>query len=389
MRTRALHKTHRECTKDSFDTVALLLQGGGALGAYQCGVYEALAEADVMPNWIAGISIGAINSAIIAGNDPQHRVAKLRGFWERITDGPANAWLDAAKNTFRGHQMRSQVNKMNAAWALVAGAPGFFTPRVPIPFFSPLGTAESTSWYDTSLLRSTLLEFVDFDLVNHGHLRLSVGAVNVRSGNFVYFDTTTHKIGPDHIMASGALPPGFPAIEIDGEYYWDGGLVSNTPLQWVVDNEPGADVLAFQIDLWSARGPMPSSLPDVAVRQKEIQFSSRTRAGTNVIKQRQVLRAKLSKFLNELPTQLQSGDGYDELRELANDRAYNIVHLIYRSQHYEGDSKDYEFSRLSMEEHWRAGYNDAVRSLRHPEILRHPQNAERLLTFDLHVDGRD
>lgn len=146
----------------------------------------------------------------------------------------------------------------------------------------------------------------------------------------------------------------------------------------MVDNEPGADVLAFQIDLWSARGPMPSSLPDVAVRQKEIQFSSRTRAGTNVIKQRQVLRAKLSKFLNELPTQLQSGDGYDELRELANDRAYNIVHLIYRSQHYEGDSKDYEFSRLSMEEHWRAGYNDAVRSLRHPEILRHPQNAERL-----------
>jgi NTE family protein len=192
-------------------------------------------------------------------------------------------------------------------------------------------------------------------------MRLSVGAVNVRSGNFVYFDTTTHTIGLKHIMASAALPPGLPAIEIEGEPYWDGGSVSNTPLQWIVDSLPHFATLAFQVDLWNARGELPSTVAEVTTRQKEIQYSSRTRAGTDNFQRIQRLRRALA----ESPEARL-------LRPLNNHKVYNIVHLIYRAKNYEGHSKDYDFSRASMEEHWRAGYHDALRTLRHPQVLNAP-----------------
>jgi NTE family protein len=374
--------------RPSFDCIALLLQGGGALGAYQAGVYEALAEADLHPDWIAGISIGAINGALIAGNAPEARTDKLRAFWEQVT---AKQWFDRSEPLFpaRGDAVRQWLNQISANLALVGGAPGFFAPRFPLPWLHPPGTMEATSAYDTSSLKATLERLVDFGRINANRMRFSVGAVNVRSGNFVYFDTNTHTIGPEHIMASAALPPGFPAVEIEGEQYWDGGLVSNTPLQWVVDSDPHLDTLAFQVDLWNARGEPPRTIAEVATRQKEIQYSSRTRAGTDSFKYIQRLRRAMSDLFQKLPEDLQNSPEAQMLRPVGNHRVYNIVHLIYRAKNYEGQSKDYDFSRASMHEHWRAGYHDAIRTLRHPEVLERPTSHEGVFTFDLSHDGRE
>jgi NTE family protein len=205
----------------------------------------------------------------------------------------------------------------------------------------------------------------------------------------VYFDNTTHTIGPEHIMASGALPPGFPAIEIEGEQYWDGGLVSNTPLQWVVDAEPRRDTLAFQVDLWNAQGDFPRNMFDVITREKEIRYSSRTRAGTDQFKYVQSLRHALADLFGKMPQELKNSPEARLLGKETEQKVYNIVQLIYRAKNYEGHAKDYEFSRLSMQEHWRAGYHDARRTLRHREVLERPTNHEGVLTFDLERDGRE
>ena len=385
-----IKKTHHGANRPPFECVALLLQGGGALGAYQAGVYQALAEADLHPDWVAGISIGAINAAIIAGNTPSTRVGKLRAFWESITDNPLNGWGRlAADHLARGEDARSFLNQISSGAAMLAGVPGFYAPRLPPAWLHPPGSMEATSYYETKLLRDTLERFVDFDRINASETRLSVGAVNVRSGNFVYFDSTTYHIKPEHVMASGALPPAFPAVEVDGEYYWDGGLISNTPLHWVVQSEPRMDTLAFQVDLWSARGDFPRDLSEVAMRQKEIQYSSRTRANTDSFKRQQKLRCSLARLLEQLPDELKKSEEARHLETMADHKVFNIVHLIYRTKHYEGQSKDYEFSRLSMEEHWQAGYLDAVRTLRHPEVLQRPDNREGVFTFDLAQDGRE
>ena len=380
----------RTAGRPPFERIALLLQGGGALGSYQAGVYEALAEADLHPDWVAGISIGAINSALIAGNPPEQRVDKLRAFWREITANPLLDWAVATEALApRGDFARILFNQLSAGAALVNGAASFFQLRQPAPWLHPNGALEATSFYDTKQLKGTLERLVDFDRINDGQMRFSVGAVNVRSGNFVYFDTATHTIRPEHVMASGSLPPGFPAVEIEGEHYWDGGLISNTPLQWVVDSGSRQDTLAFQVDLWSARGDMPGNLADVAMRQKEIQYSSRTRAHTDRFKEVQGIRGALARVLELLPPELRDSEDAALLAGIADHKIYNIVHLIYRSQHYEGHSKDYEFSRLSMQEHWRTGYHDAVRTLRHPGILERPKNRQGLLTFDLARDGRE
>jgi NTE family protein len=373
-----------------FECVALVLQGGGALGAYQAGVYEALAEANINPDWVAGVSIGAINSAIIAGNEPAERVAKLRTFWQEITTNPLLDWAAAGHAlTPKGDLPRAFFNQLSATYAVIAGASGFFTLRQPVPWLQPNGTLEATSFYETRLLKSTLERLVDFDRINAAEMRLSVGAVNVRTGNFVYFDNETHTIRPEHVMASGSLPPGFPPVEIEGEFFWDGGLVSNTPLQWVIEQGPRQDTLAFQVDLWSARGEIPGNLADVVMRQKEIQYSSRTRANTDQFKRYQRARNSLASLLAKLPADLLDSEEARILNSIADHKVYNLVQLIYRSRHYEGHSKDFEFSRLSMEEHWRAGYHDALRTLRHPEALQRPRNQEGVCTFDLAVDGRE
>jgi len=384
-----LLKSHRELQRPPFDCIALVLQGGGALGAFQAGVYQALAEANLKPDWIAGISIGAINAALIAGNAPEVRLEKLRAFWEQVTTqllfdpfGIGHYWL-------RGDLGHVFLNGLRAGATILEGAPGFFKPRLVPPYLSPPGTIEATSWYDTAPLRSTLERLVDFDRINSGEMRFSVGAVNIRTGNFVYFDSTTHTIRPEHVMASGALPPGCPAVEVDGELYWDGGLVSNTPLQWVVAGDTRQDTLAFQVDLWSARGELPSDLNDVTSRQKEIQYSSRTRANTDQFEEIQCVRKALANVLENVPSEILDSEDGKLLQSVADRNVYQIVHLIYRSKNYEVQSKDYEFSRNSMIDHWNAGYNDAVRTLRHPEALQRPANDPGVATFDVVADGRE
>jgi NTE family protein len=373
-----------------FESVALVLQGGGALGAYQAGVYEALAEASIHPDWVAGVSIGAVNAAIIAGNAPEDRVSKLSAFWREVTANPLLDWATALQTiTPKGDLARSLFNQVSATCALVSGASSFFAPRLLAPWLHPDGALDATSFYDTKHLRGTLERVVDFDRINAGEMRFSVGAVNVRTGNFVYFDNTTHTIRPEHVMASGSLPPGFPAVEIEGEHYWDGGLVSNTPLDWVVDAGPRQDTLAFQVDLWSAHGELPRNLAEVATRHKEIQYSSRTRASTDQFKRLERLRYALANLLPKLPDDLRTTEDVKLLSSVADHKTYNIVQLIYRSKNYEGHSKDHEFSRLSMEEHWAAGYHDAVRTLRHPEVLQRPEGQEGVRTFDLAKDGRE
>jgi NTE family protein len=380
-------KRHRFRGRPPFDCIALLLQGGGALGAYQAGVYEALAESDLHPDWTAGISIGAINAAIIAGNPPDERVEKLRQFWEIVTS-PLGYGGDVTA-LLKGDAARSVLNQWSACRALTAGASGFFEPRPLTPWLWPRGSIEATSYYDTRQLRTTLERLVDFDRINSGEMRLSVGAVNVRTGNFVYFDTTTHHIRPEHVMASGALPPGFPAVEIDGEHYWDGGLVSNTPLRWVVENEPERDTLAFQVDLWSSRGELPRNMAQVPTRQKEIQYSSRTRAESNRFREMQILRSALSRLIEKLPEELAASPEVEILRPASQPKVWSLIQLIYRSKEYEGDSKDYEFSRRSMEDHWRAGYHDTIRTLRHPEVLERPRSLDGVSMFDVAEHGRE
>ena len=366
----------------------MILQGGGALGAYQAGVYQALAEANLHPDWVAGISIGAINSALIAGNPPRKRVERLREFWETVSAPPfAMPYVAALEG---GDEFsHTLINQFRSWGALVGGAPGFFQPRVPPPFLYPNGAPEALSYYDVSPLRATLENLVDFDLINAGRMRFSVGAVNVRTGNFVYFDSATHQISPEHVMASGSLPPGFPPTEIEGECYWDGGLVSNTPLDWVLESRPGKDTLAFQIDLWSARGEFPRNLIEADTRQKEIRYSSRTRLATNQFKKKQILRRAAARLLAKIPKELLQTPEAEMLALDADEKVYNLIQLIYHAKHYEGNSKDYEFSRRTMEEHWRSGHNDTVRTLRHPEVLQRPQGLDGVFTFDLAVDGRE
>lgn len=389
MATRSdLSKSHLARPRPPFECIALLLQGGGALGSYQAGVYQALAEAGLHPDWVAGISIGAINAAIIAGNAPEKRIDRLREFWEGITASPLGVPSFEAI-PIHDDFLHRLINQARAAGTLVGGAPGFFTPRLPPPFLQPPGLPEALSYYDTSPLKDTLERLVDFDRINGGGTRFSVGAVNVRTGNFTYFDTQTHRIGPAHVLASGSLPPGFPAVEIDGEHYWDGGIVSNTPLQWVIDSQPRRDMLAFQVDLWSARGDFPRDLNEVGVRLKDIQYSSRTRMATDQFRAKQRLRRAAARLLEQLPRGALEQPEAKLIAEESCRKVFNIVHLIYRARNYEGSSKDYEFSRRTMQEHWQSGYHNAVRTLRHPEVLQRPDSPDGVRTFDLHRDGRE
>ena len=330
----------------------LVLQGGGALGSYQGGVCEGLNRMGLSPSWVTGISIGAINAALIAGNPPERRVARLRQFWEQASSG---YFFSPMRDASFG---RAAINQMSAAYIAMFGSPGFFAPRFPGPMLAPEGSAEALSLYDTTPLRRTLEALVDFDRINRKETRLSVGAVDIETGNNVVFDNTKMTIGPEHIMASGALPPGFPPVWIEGRAYWDGGLVSNTPLEFVLDEESTEDLLIFQVDLFNARGPMPRNLLEADEREKDIRFSSRTRLNTDTTMRMHSMKVALRRLLEDLP------EGYGEnrdlalLREAAKENSVAIVQLIYRKRAYEGGSKDYEFSRQTMLEHWAGGLAD-------------------------------
>jgi NTE family protein len=369
-----------------YDVVALVLQGGGALGAYQAGVFEGLHEAGIRPNWVAGISIGALNAAIIAGSPESQRVDRLRDFWETICANPVEWPVNEGLTEGLPFTMdlRSVHNIAAATRALMMGQTGFFKPRFPPPFLSLFSGDAATSFYDTAPLRDTLQRLVDFDRLNSGDVRVSVGAVNIRSGNLVYFDTAQRRLRAEHFMASGALPPGFPAIEIDGEYYWDGGVVSNTPLTRILTDEPRRDTLTFQVDLWSAKGRLPYDLMEVASRQKDIQYSSRTRAITTHMQHMQKMRRALQTMMEKLPKAARNHPEIKAVAHLASHKAYNIVHLIYQSKAFEGHSKDYEFGLDAMREHWQSGLDDIRRTLADPRRLDPPAQELGFITHDVH-----
>ena len=357
-----------------------MLQGGGALGAYQAGVFESLSKVYREPTWVAGISIGSINAALICGNPAHSRVAKLREFWDLVSSSHRPSALANSMSA------RASLNEASAAQVMLFGVPGFFAPRFPPALFQLPGTPRAISYYDTAPLRQTLERLVDFDLINSGTVRLSVGAVNVRTGNFEYFDSAKQRIDARHIMASGALPPGFAPVEIDGEHYWDGGLVSNTPLQYVLDQPGKRRRVVFQVDLFAATGALPTTLAEVNEREKDIRFSSRTRLNTTNELDRQVIALAAQRLIGKLPPELRHDPDVLALSRVRCESAVDVVHLIYRSKHYESQSKDYEFSRLSMGEHWDAGRADMAHTLHDPRWIRHERSATGVHVFDLTAD---
>ncbi len=359
----------------------LVLQGGGALGAYQAGVFEALSTVYREPTWVAGISIGAINAALITGNPANTRVARLREFWQLLSSSFQPPALASQVND------RQAVNEASATQVMLMGVPGFFAPRFPAAPFQPRGTLAAISYYDTAPLKQTLERLVDFDRINSGAVRLSVGAVNVRSGNFEYFDSARQRIDARHIMASGALPPGFAPVEIDGEHYWDGGLVSNTPLQYVLDQPGKRRRVVFQVDLFAATGAMPATLAEVTEREKDIRFSSRTRLNTTMELDRQVIAQAAQRLIAKLPPALRDDSDVRALSRVRSESAIDVVHLIYRSKHYESQSKDYEFSRLSMQEHWDTGRADMAHTLHDPRWVQRERSTTGVHVFDLTSDG--
>lgn len=344
-----------------FDHTVMVLQGGGALGAYQAGVYAGLAEAGVAPDWISGVSIGAINAALIAGNLPEQRVKRLREFWERVS---AHAPFVPPLSL---DPMRPLFNFMSAASSVAFGVPGFFSPRIPAPFISHEGNFEALSLYDTDPLRTSLEELVDFELINRKVVRLSLGAVNVRTGNSVYFDNSKTRIGPKHVMASGALPPGFPAVRIDGEWYWDGGIACNSPLWYVLDEDYRMSALILQVDVFSGAGELPKTLREVQERTKDIQYSSKTRFNTTRISEIEDLRNSLHRLLDKLPSTLQTDPDVQKLGAISTRGAVALVHFINRHNTRSSSFKDYEFSRATVMELWDFGYSDAKKSISNPQ----------------------
>ena len=354
---------HGDAGFGEHDHRILLLQGGGALGAYHGGVYEGLAATGFEPDWIVGISIGAINAALIAGNPPERRVERLREFWELVSSQAPFVLPESMDFA------RPAMNRMAALSAMFFGIPGFFVPRMPPPQFAPDGTLAALSYYDTEPLRATLEQLVDFDRINAGDVRLSLGAVNSGSGESVYFDSTTHRITASHVMASGALPPGFPPVEIDGEYYFDGGIMSNTPLRYVA-KDFRMSALVVQVDLFSGLGELPRNLNQVAERVKDIQFQSKTRFSVDEVRKLEQMRSTLAAVLARLPASLRKDPQVRKLEEISQRGRLSIIHLVNRHNTKSSDFKDYEFSRATVNDLWQGGHEDMQKVLEHPEACR-------------------
>lgn len=385
-----------------YHRIALVLQGGGALGSYQAGVYEGLASAGIHPNWVAGISIGALNCAIIAGNAPEDRVQQLHDFWATICS-PAVAhqpWMTAQTHeqldllgapgvpvsSMMADMGQNMLRSMAAMSALMKGQEGFFKPRFMAPGH---GTPDQISFYDTTPLLATLEKFADFERINSGETRVSLGATNVATGNFVYFDSKTQTLTPKHFVASGSLPPGFAATEIDGEYYWDGGCVSNTPLEYVLGDQHRRDTLVFQVDVWSAQGELPTDILTVTERQKDIQYSSRTRTVTNAAHMMQRMRKVFFETLDRIPASVKAKDPwFEQMARHMQGARYNVIHLIYKNKQAEGLYKDFQFSAESMRQHWQTGMDDMDETIAHASCLEMPAEGENFVTFDIHTHER-
>jgi NTE family protein len=339
------------------ERIALVLQGGGALGAYQAGVYHALHEKGFAPDWVAGTSIGAINAALIAGNVFDNRVARLREFWQTVAR--ADPWDVSALP----QESRRAFDVAGVAATMLYGRPGMFAPRIPSPLLPFMPSAQQTSYYDTSPLHETLLRLVDFDCVNRHDVRLSLGAVHIKTGQPRYFDSLFQHIGPAHVMASGALPPGFPPVPVDGELYWDGGIVSNTPLEVVLDDVPRVNTLCFMIDLFNPTGPEPASLAEVYARHKDIAYANRSERGIRDYQEKHNLRRAVRALYKALPENKRNDPALKELAALGCRTTMEIVHLSYAGKPWETSTRDADFSAAAIRERWDQGYQDAKQAI--------------------------
>ena len=328
--------------------VVLVLQGGGALGSYQAGVYQALHEAGIEPDWIIGTSIGAINASLIAGNVPQDRVSRLQEFWKRVEQRPIWSFPDA----FPG------INEMLSYWSTVAnGIPGFFRPN-PLAHAGadcPIGT-DSAGYYSTEPLKRTLGELIDFDLLNNCRPRLTVGAAHLRTSEMRYFDSRDCKLGVEHIMASGALPPAFPAVRIDGELYWDGGILSNTPTEAVFDDIPRRDSLIFSVNMWNPSGPEPTTMAEVFNRHKDVLYSNRIASQIAQQQKAHRLRHVINQLAARIPEAERNSAAVRELAGYGCSTRMHVVRLLAPQLDRENHTKDIDFSPARIRQRWNAGY---------------------------------
>lgn len=331
-----------------------IFQGGGALGAYQYGAYEAFREHDYPADMVIGISIGGINAAIIAGNKVEDRVGKLRQFWNKITR-EINIPFEGDFNKLH--------NKLGAQYAL-HGVDGFYKPRLVNPDFITKALPEFISYYDTSPLRETLSELIDFKYLNEKRTRLCLGVVELGTGEFVFFDSYKQEICMDHVLATGSLPPAFPPVKINDEYFIDGGVFSNTPLSKILDEfaeNPNdlKDILCIMVDLFSAKGKYPYDLDSLLERVKDIQYSSHSKRPNALVTTTQNLSHAI-KFLSErLSEDELKKPEVQEVIKLGLIHRIDIVHLVYQSPDSELQSKDYNFSKSAMEFHHNLGYVEA------------------------------
>lgn len=341
--------------KSRVGQVVLVFQGGGALGAYQAGVYQALQEAGVEPDWVIGTSIGAINAALIAGNPPERRLARLREFWARARHTPLTQMMGATP--LAGAQIAN-------AMTMATGVQGFFEPN-PFAWFGAMTRmgSEMASYYSTKPLEKTLEGLIDLDLLNSGAPRLTVGAAHVQNAEMRYFDSRDEKLDVRHVMASGALPPAFPAVRIDGELYWDGGILSNTPVEAVFDDNPRRSGLVFAVHMWAPTGPEPDSLWAVAARQKDLQYASR--AYSHITRQRQIhkLRHIISELSAMLPDEVRTGNAAKALSGYGCLTQMHVVRLLAAPLKGEDNFKDIDFSPEGIRGRWDAGYLDTSRVL--------------------------
>ena len=336
----------------------MVFQGGGALGAYQAGVFEALAEGGIHPDWLVGTSIGAINAALIAGNRPEHRLERLSQFWARVAlDRPFASLMPISGKPW---------TPGTATWqAMTRGVPGFYQPRLPLQWdFSRRLPPGQLSVYDTLPLRQTLLDLIDFDYLNKGDIRLSLFAVNLSSGLPARFDNRrgSKPLTPEHILASGALPPGFAPIEIDGQWYWDGGIYSNTPLDIVLDDAERCDTLCFMVDLWDASEPIPETLGEAVMRMKNLQFASRSHEHLRDHRIMQDLRRTVKRLGEHLPPELAQQPEFKRLLDLGCDHSFDVVHLVMKAQADEDSFRDVDFSSEALRLRKALGLRDGKRA---------------------------
>jgi NTE family protein len=351
-------------TKQTYERMACVFQGGGALGAYQVGAFCAIHEKGYHPNFLAGVSIGAINSAIIAGNSRDKQIDKLTAFWETIIP---QIWTDTLYDGESKNFLRHLHNQMGAMHSIFWGLEGFFKPR-PIPP-TPLthDTPDKLSYYDTSILKSTLENLIDFDRINNKKITLCLGAVNVASGEMEFFNNQKTIITPEHVMASGALPPGFPAIKIGDDYYWDGGIYANTPLVTVLDALPEQDTLCFVVDCFSLRGELPQTMDELEERQKDIRYASHSRRLTNVYTSRQNLQTAIQYLGEKLSPEAKKDPEVQKILELGHSKQFSVVHIIYRGTPFAHSFKDYNFARSTINYRMKTGYENAMEILQNPD----------------------